>query len=210
MRHLYCASVAAPLSCAVEKGNPVLSELLAAGLVQFSCPRGVSENPFTKPGFWEHFVDFSPWKNSKTQSSLNFPLFEPWKFTKSDFRGLAPIRLLQVSFFVARCLSFLLLFRLCCMGLCPFPPLMRTAQPFREASASAPSERQGIGSETPNRVPKLLVHQNCDALLTLSLLISEDFWVFLSLLSDGSVFNTIRQMCWKYCDRWGKSRKSQK
>ena len=48
-----------------------LSELFAMGPVQFRWPRGVAENSFTKPGFWEHFVDF-PRKNSKTQSSLNF------------------------------------------------------------------------------------------------------------------------------------------
>ena len=29
------------------------------GPVQFSCPRGVAENSFTEPGFWDHFVDFS-------------------------------------------------------------------------------------------------------------------------------------------------------
>ena len=47
------------------------SELFAMGPVQFSQPRGVTENWFTKPGFWENFVCF-PRKNSKTQSSLNF------------------------------------------------------------------------------------------------------------------------------------------
>ena len=36
-----------------------MSELFAMGPVQFSWPRGVAENSFTKPGFWEHFVDFS-------------------------------------------------------------------------------------------------------------------------------------------------------
>ena len=35
------------------------SELFGIGPVQFSWPRGVAENWFTKPGFWEHFVDFS-------------------------------------------------------------------------------------------------------------------------------------------------------
>ena len=59
--------------------------------VQFSWPRGVAENWFTKPGFWEKYVDF-PRQNSKTQSSLNFLLSGPRKFTKSDFSGLAPIR----------------------------------------------------------------------------------------------------------------------
>ena len=35
------------------------SEPFAIGPVQFSWPRGVAENWFTKPGFWEHFVSFS-------------------------------------------------------------------------------------------------------------------------------------------------------
>ena len=69
-----------------------LSGLFAMGPVQFSCPRGVAENSFTKPGFWEHFVDFTQKKSSKTQSSLNFLQSRPRKFTKSDFSGLAPIR----------------------------------------------------------------------------------------------------------------------
>ena len=41
------------------------------GPVQFRRSRGVAENWFTKPGFWEHSVNF-PRKNSKRQSSLNF------------------------------------------------------------------------------------------------------------------------------------------
>ena len=61
------------------------------GPVQFSWPRGVAENWFTKSSFWEHFVGF-PEKNSKTQSSLNFLHSGPRKFTKSHFSGLAPIR----------------------------------------------------------------------------------------------------------------------
>ena len=42
-----------------------MSELFAMGPVQFSWPRGVAENSFTKPGFWEHFVDFSQEKTAK-------------------------------------------------------------------------------------------------------------------------------------------------
>ena len=37
------------------------------GPVQFSRPRGVAENSFTKPGFWEHFVDFSHEKQQNTE-----------------------------------------------------------------------------------------------------------------------------------------------
>ena len=37
------------------------------GPVQFSCPRGVAKNSFTKPGFWEHFVDFSQQKQQSTE-----------------------------------------------------------------------------------------------------------------------------------------------
>ena len=48
------------------------SELFAIGPVQFSRPRGVAENWFTKPEFWEHVVDFSQEKQRKTQSSFNF------------------------------------------------------------------------------------------------------------------------------------------
>ena len=66
------------------------------GPAQFSWPRRVAEISFTKPGFWEHFVDF-PRKNSKTQSSLNFLQSEPRKFTKSDFSGLASIRWVPIS-----------------------------------------------------------------------------------------------------------------
>ena len=62
------------------------------GPVQFSWPRGVAENWFTKPGFWEHFVSFFPRKRSKTQSSLNFLQSGPQKFSESNFSGLAPIR----------------------------------------------------------------------------------------------------------------------
>ena len=35
------------------------SELFAMGPVQFSRPRGVAENSFTKPGFWKDYVVFS-------------------------------------------------------------------------------------------------------------------------------------------------------
>ena len=35
------------------------SEPFAIGPVQFSWPRRVAENWFTKPGFWDHFVSFS-------------------------------------------------------------------------------------------------------------------------------------------------------
>ena len=41
------------------------SELFAMGPVQFSWPRRVAENLFTKPGFWEHVVDFFPGKTAK-------------------------------------------------------------------------------------------------------------------------------------------------
>ena len=75
-----------------------LSELFAMGPVQFSWPRGVTENSFTKPGFWEGCVGF-PRKNSKTQSSLNFLQSGPRTFTKSDFSGLAPIRWVPTLFF---------------------------------------------------------------------------------------------------------------
>ena len=37
------------------------------GPVQFSWPRGVAETSFTKPGFWEHFVDFSQEKQQNTE-----------------------------------------------------------------------------------------------------------------------------------------------
>ena len=37
------------------------------GPVQFSRPRGVAEISFTKPGFWEHFVDFSQEKQQNTE-----------------------------------------------------------------------------------------------------------------------------------------------
>ena len=43
------------------------SELFAMGPAQFSCPRGVAENSFTKPGFSEHFVDFSQEKQQNTR-----------------------------------------------------------------------------------------------------------------------------------------------
>ena len=43
------------------------SELFAMGPVQFSWPRGVAENSFTKRGFWEHFVDFSQEKQQNTE-----------------------------------------------------------------------------------------------------------------------------------------------
>ena len=43
------------------------SELSAMGPVQFSRPRGVAEKSFTKPGFWEHFVDFSQEKQQNTE-----------------------------------------------------------------------------------------------------------------------------------------------
>ena len=42
-----------------------LSELFAMGPVQLRCPCGVAENSFTKPGFWEHLVDFSQEKTAK-------------------------------------------------------------------------------------------------------------------------------------------------
>ena len=34
-------------------------------------PRGVAENSFTKPGFWEHFVDFS----QERQQNIEFTKF---------------------------------------------------------------------------------------------------------------------------------------
>ena len=37
------------------------------GPVQFSWPRGVVENSFTKPRFWEHFVDSSKEKQQNTE-----------------------------------------------------------------------------------------------------------------------------------------------
>ena len=68
----------------------LISELFAMGPVQFSWPRGVAENSFTKPGFREYFVDFFPRKNSKTQSSLTFYQSRPRQSTNSDFLGLSP------------------------------------------------------------------------------------------------------------------------
>ena len=69
------------------------SEPFAIGPVQFSWPRGVAENWFTKPGFWEQFVSFYQEKTAQnTESSLNFLQSGPRKFTKSDFSGLAPIQ----------------------------------------------------------------------------------------------------------------------
>ena len=73
-----------------------ISEPFAIVPVQFSRPRGVAQNWFTEPGFWEHLVNFSKEKQqntlSKTQSSLNFLQSGPRRFTKSDFSELAPIR----------------------------------------------------------------------------------------------------------------------
>ena len=43
------------------------------GPVQFSRPRGVAENSFTKPGFWEHFVDF-PQENQPNTEFTKFSL----------------------------------------------------------------------------------------------------------------------------------------
>ena len=48
------------------KGKNV-SEPFAMGPVQFRRPRGVAENSFTKPGFCEHFVDFSQEKQQNTE-----------------------------------------------------------------------------------------------------------------------------------------------
>ena len=61
------------------------SELFAMGLVQFNWPRGAAENLFTKPGFWEHFVDFSQEKHQNTKftkfSSVRTPeIFWIWFF----------------------------------------------------------------------------------------------------------------------------------
>ena len=66
-----------------------MSELFAVGPAQFSRPRGVAENSFTKPGFGKILSTF-PRKKSKTQSSLNLLQSGPWKFTKSDFFGIGP------------------------------------------------------------------------------------------------------------------------
>ena len=79
------------------------SEPFAIGPVQFRWPRGVAENSFTKPGFWEHFVGFFPRKNSKTQSSLNLLQSGPRKFSKSDFSGLAPIRRVLIGHWICVC-----------------------------------------------------------------------------------------------------------
>ena len=43
------------------------SELFVMGPVQFSWPRGAAENSWTKPGFWEQFVDFSQEKQQNTE-----------------------------------------------------------------------------------------------------------------------------------------------
>ena len=37
------------------------------GPVQFSWPRGVTENSFTKPGFWQLFVKISQEKQQNTE-----------------------------------------------------------------------------------------------------------------------------------------------
>ena len=42
------------------------------GPVQFSWRRGVAENSFTKPGFWEHFVDFSQEEQQNTEFTKFF------------------------------------------------------------------------------------------------------------------------------------------
>ena len=44
--------------------NAPVSEPFAIGPVQFNWPRGVAENWFTEPGFWEQFVSLSR-KNTK-------------------------------------------------------------------------------------------------------------------------------------------------
>ena len=55
----------------------VWSELFAMGPVQFSWPRGVAENSFTEPGFWEHFVDFSQEKQQNTEFTKFFLVRTP-------------------------------------------------------------------------------------------------------------------------------------
>ena len=45
--------------------KPTFQELFAMGPAQFSWPRGVAENSFTKPGFWELFCRFFPGKTAK-------------------------------------------------------------------------------------------------------------------------------------------------
>ena len=67
--------------------------------VFISWPRGVAENWFTKPRFWEHFVYFSQENKQNHQSSLNFLQSRPQKLTKSDFSGLAPIDWVLMTFF---------------------------------------------------------------------------------------------------------------
>ena len=61
------------------------------GLVQFSRPAGSPKIRLLNRAFG-NILSIFPWKNSKTQSSLNFLQSGPRKFTKSDFSGLAPIR----------------------------------------------------------------------------------------------------------------------
>ena len=55
------------LQTLLVKKSPHFSELFAMGPVQFSWPRGGAENSFTKPGFWEYFVDFSQEKQQNTE-----------------------------------------------------------------------------------------------------------------------------------------------
>ena len=65
-----------------------------------------------------------------------------------------------------------------------------------------------LGSLSVTRVPVYHrnhshLHKRCtSSLLTFSLLISEDFWGFLSFLGDPSVFIPSSEMCWKYCNHW--------
>ena len=58
-RQLACLRRGAPSTAAYGPNSIFLSEPFATGPVQFSGPRGVAENWFTKPGFWEHCVSFS-------------------------------------------------------------------------------------------------------------------------------------------------------
>ena len=47
------------------------------GPVQFRRPRGVAQNMVTKPGFREHFVDFSQEKQQNTEFTKFFSVRTP-------------------------------------------------------------------------------------------------------------------------------------
>ena len=164
-------------------------ELFAMGPLQFSWPRGVPENWFTKPGFWEHFVSFSQEKQQNTEftkfSSVRTPeIYQIWFFGIGPDPAGSDIFLL---FFGKPGLREKFVFNSRPLYLCHSKCLLKSpfleSQLLRSPLRSLPPSKSLCKTPSKNPSSYNLLHSSLENFLFLNLRQEESpYWGNLSLL----------------------------